>query len=166
MSPTIIAPLSLHAVSHVARLIQVLISEVLKAKHAYRWVDPVIHQDATVGEAIQAAIEGELSGMMVVEWGENNHKKVVGLLTSRDLLRIISAGLKDEKSNDDQHKNRAPNSAPDLDAPESPSHSHVRVPSNVCTALLQKKLSAIVIVIVRHAFTNGKIACMPPSLLV
>jgi CBS domain-containing protein len=57
----------------------------------------VIHQDATVQEAIQTVIEGGLSGMMVVEAAEE-HKKVVGLLTSRDLLRVMAAGLKDGDS--------------------------------------------------------------------
>jgi CBS domain-containing protein len=57
----------------------------------------VIYQDATIQEAIQTVIEGGLSGMMVVE-AEEQHKKVVGLLTSRDLLRIMAAGFKDGDS--------------------------------------------------------------------
>ena len=73
-----------------------LISEVVEAKHSYRWVDPVISQNATVREAIVSTIEGGLSGMMVL--GEGNH--VVGLLTSRDLLRIIASGIVEEESND------------------------------------------------------------------
>jgi CBS domain-containing protein len=46
---------------------------------------------------ITTAIDGGLSGMMVVEahTAEHHHKKVVGLLTSRDLLRIMASGLKD-----------------------------------------------------------------------
>jgi CBS domain-containing protein len=76
--------------------LQVLISEVVEAKHSYRWVDPVISQNATVREAIVSTIEGGLSGMMVL--GEGNH--VVGLLTSRDLLRIIASGIVEEESND------------------------------------------------------------------
>jgi CBS domain-containing protein len=75
----------------------VLISEVVEAKHSYRWVDPVISQNATVREAILSTIEGGLSGMMVL--GEGNH--VVGLLTSRDLLRIIASGIVEEESNDE-----------------------------------------------------------------
>mmetsp|Transcript_48711 Transcript_48711/g.117846 ORF Transcript_48711/g.117846 Transcript_48711/m.117846 type:complete len:735 (-) Transcript_48711:1176-3380(-) len=87
------------------RLRDVPISEVLKAKHAYRWVDPVIYKDATVREAIQTSIDGGLSGMMVVEPISLDHppaslnhshhnKRVAGLITSRDLLRIMAAGLK------------------------------------------------------------------------
>jgi CBS domain-containing protein len=76
----------------------VLISEVLKAKHAFRWVDPVLPRDATVKEAIVSTIEGGLSGMMVVD--PQNHKRVVGLLTSRDLLRIMASGFRDGDSND------------------------------------------------------------------
>jgi CBS domain-containing protein len=69
---------------------------VLDAKHAFRWVDPVIHKDATVREAIQTAIEGGLSGMMVVDAADDGvHKRVVGLLTSRDLLRILAAGIRE-----------------------------------------------------------------------
>ncbi len=42
------------------------------------------------------SIEGGLSGMMVVERApDSGQKRVVGLLTSRDLLRIMAAGLKD-----------------------------------------------------------------------
>jgi CBS domain-containing protein len=83
------------------RLSDVLISEVLDAKHAYRWVDPIIKHDATLKEAIEAVIDGGLSGMMVVEIDENQHKKVLGLLTSRDLLRIMAGGIKDDESNDE-----------------------------------------------------------------
>eukprot|EP00535_Pseudo-nitzschia_heimii_P002970 CAMPEP_0197194124 /NCGR_PEP_ID=MMETSP1423-20130617/28688_1 /TAXON_ID=476441 /ORGANISM="Pseudo-nitzschia heimii, Strain UNC1101" /LENGTH=532 /DNA_ID=CAMNT_0042647495 /DNA_START=725 /DNA_END=2323 /DNA_ORIENTATION=+ len=60
----------------------------------------------TIREAIKTVIEGGLSGMMVIEpINENvplddiNNQRVVGLLTSRDLLRIIAAGLK-EGNND------------------------------------------------------------------
>ncbi|KAL7578064.1 hypothetical protein ACA910_014999 [Epithemia clementina (nom. ined.)] len=76
------------------RLSEVPISEVLKAKHNYRWVDPVIMQHQTVRQAIVAAVEGGLSGMMVLE---PVHKRVVGLVTTRDLLRIMSAGLKENE---------------------------------------------------------------------
>jgi CBS domain-containing protein len=44
---------------------------------------------------ITTVIDGGLSGMMVVEDATDHHKKVVGLLTSRDLLRIMASGLKD-----------------------------------------------------------------------
>ena len=77
------------------RLSDVKISEVLKAKHSYRWVDPVIDRDSTVRQAISTVIEGGLSGMMVLE---PEKKHVVGLLTSRDLLRIMAAGIKDGES--------------------------------------------------------------------
>jgi CBS domain-containing protein len=64
-------------------------------------VDPVIHRDATVKEAIQTVIEGGLSGMMVVEMAENGQqKRVVGLLTSRDLLRIMAHGIKESDGDD------------------------------------------------------------------
>lgn len=81
------------------RLSDVKISEVLKTKHAYRWVDPVIESTATVKDALTTAIEGGLSGMMVVESDEAK-KKVVGLLTSRDLLRILAAGIKEGENGD------------------------------------------------------------------
>ena len=81
---------------------QVPISEVLQAKHSYRWVDPVIYRNATVREAIEVTIAEGLSGMMVLE---TDHKRVVGLLTSRDLLRIAASGFKEgEKA--DQIMNR------------------------------------------------------------
>mmetsp|Transcript_13818 Transcript_13818/g.15344 ORF Transcript_13818/g.15344 Transcript_13818/m.15344 type:complete len:619 (-) Transcript_13818:355-2211(-) len=72
------------------RLSDVPISDVLEAKHSFRWVDPVIDRDSTLREAITVSIEGGLSGMMVVY-----DKKVVGLATSRDLLRTTAAGLRD-----------------------------------------------------------------------
>lgn len=74
------------------------IREVLDAKHSFRWLNPIISQKATIREAIQTTIEGGLSGMMVIEVPEDEHdnnKRVVGLLTSRDLLRMMSAGLKE-----------------------------------------------------------------------
>lgn len=83
------------------RLRDVKISEVLDAKHAHRWVDPMIIHGATLKEAIETVIEGGLSGMMVVEIDSEQHKKVLGLLTSRDLLRVMAAGIKDGDSNDD-----------------------------------------------------------------
>lgn len=59
-------------------------------------MDPVIHKDASVKEAIQTVIEGGLSGMMVVEEDPKDlSKKIVGLVTSRDLLRIMAAGIRD-----------------------------------------------------------------------
>jgi CBS domain-containing protein len=78
---------------------QVSIQEVLDAKHAFRWVDPVIRKDATVREAILTCIEGGLSGMLVVETApEGHHRRVTGLLTSRDLLRIIAAAIKEDEN--------------------------------------------------------------------
>jgi CBS domain-containing protein len=105
-----------------------LISEVLKAKHSNRWVDPVVSKHATVKEAILATIEGGLSGMMVLgddtdvvvehsaPGGSSAHahsaalpseatssrprRVVVGLLTSRDLLRIMALGFKENESSD------------------------------------------------------------------
>eukprot|EP00980_Cylindrotheca_fusiformis_P031571 scaffold26564_cov122-Cylindrotheca_fusiformis.AAC.5 len=83
------------------RLSDVQISEVLDAKHAHRWVNPIIKHDATLKEAIETVIDGGLSGMMVVEIDENQHKRVVGLLTSRDLLRIMASGIKANETNDE-----------------------------------------------------------------
>ncbi|KAL7516577.1 hypothetical protein ACHAWX_001579, partial [Stephanocyclus meneghinianus] len=90
---------------------QVKISEVLKAKHTVRWVEPVISKDSTLSQAITVCIEAKLSGMMVVERGQSTgdssenlgsiekaSQKCVGLLTSRDLLRIVAAGIKAGKS--------------------------------------------------------------------
>lgn len=96
---------------------KVLISEVLKAKDSYRWVEPTISRTATVKQAIETTIDGGLSGMMVLDTNNSinhnnhdnhnsnnddndNHRKVVGLLTSRDLLRIMASGFKDGMSND------------------------------------------------------------------
>ena len=73
----------------------------LRAKHSYRWVEPVISRTATIQEAITAVIDGGLSGMMVLESTASSgddtsmiKNKVVGLLTSRDLLRIMAKGIK------------------------------------------------------------------------
>jgi len=85
------------------------IREVLDAKHAFRWLNPVISQDTKLREAVQTTIEGGLSGMMVIEpttendvySEDNNNQRVVGLLTSRDLLRMVAAGLKDGNSDEE-----------------------------------------------------------------
>lgn len=74
-----------------------MISEVLKAKHSYRWVDPVLHQNSTLDSAIVTIIEGGLSGAMVLD---PESKRVVGLLTSRDLLRIMASGIKEGETGD------------------------------------------------------------------
>ena len=89
----------------------------IQSKHAYRWVNPVISEDATIRNAIPTVIEGGLSGMMVIEAPKNpsekdkdNHtespRRVVGLLTSRDLLRMMAAGFKDENSTDEEIVNK------------------------------------------------------------
>jgi CBS domain-containing protein len=78
---------------------QVPISDILAAKHSFRWVDPVIARNATVKEAIATCIEGGLSGMMVVESKDDKH--VVGLATSRDLLRIMAKGLREHTAPND-----------------------------------------------------------------
>eukprot|EP00571_Detonula_confervacea_P017249 CAMPEP_0172312072 /NCGR_PEP_ID=MMETSP1058-20130122/16569_1 /TAXON_ID=83371 /ORGANISM="Detonula confervacea, Strain CCMP 353" /LENGTH=632 /DNA_ID=CAMNT_0013025421 /DNA_START=73 /DNA_END=1968 /DNA_ORIENTATION=+ len=88
------------------KISSVKISEVLKRKHTLRWVEPVISKDATVKEAITLCIERKLNGMMVVDRSESIKRetttelkqKCVGLITSRDLLRIMSASIKDGKS--------------------------------------------------------------------
>jgi len=87
----------------------------VQAKHAFRWLNPVICQDTTIREAIKTAIEGGLSSMMVIEAiaesEKNKHddgkhnQRVVGLLTSRDLLRMMAAGLK-EGISDEEIMNR------------------------------------------------------------
>ena len=79
------------------RLSDVRIEEVIKAKHSHRWNDPVISRNATVEEVIPTVIEGGLSGMMVVDEDRTSsgHRRVVGLLTSRDVLRIMASGIKD-----------------------------------------------------------------------
>ncbi len=83
------------------------ISEILKAKHTLRWVEPVISKNATVRASIVTCIENGLSGMMVIDEESSSSEdtnqistslergKVVGMLTSRDLLRIINSGLKE-----------------------------------------------------------------------
>jgi len=85
------------------RLSQVPISEILKAKHTLRWVEPVICHTSTVKTAIQTCIEGNLSGMMVVDRDETTSEssrergRVVGMTTSRDLLRMMAAGFKNNE---------------------------------------------------------------------
>lgn len=88
---------------------QVKISEVLKRKHTLRWVEPVISNDATVREAITLCIERNLNGMMVVDRSETIQRKtttelkqkVVGLLTSRDILRMLADSIKEGKSSEE-----------------------------------------------------------------
>lgn len=87
-----------------------MISEVLNAKHSHRWVEPVIPRTATVREAIVTTIEGGLSGMMVLD---DDHNHVVGLITSRDLLRIVASGIKGGETNDQiMSRNVAENMTP------------------------------------------------------
>jgi CBS domain-containing protein len=69
-------------------------------------VDPVIPRTATIKDAIVAIIEGGLSGMMVLEPNKDGKQRVVGLLTSRDLLRIMASGIKDGDTNDSIFENR------------------------------------------------------------
>lgn len=84
------------------RLSDVPISDILKAKHSNRWVDPVISKTATLQEAVETMIDNGLSAAMVVATDDSNDsKKVVGLVTSRDLLRCISMGIKDDESGDE-----------------------------------------------------------------
>eukprot|EP00533_Pseudo-nitzschia_delicatissima_P008111 CAMPEP_0116088520 /NCGR_PEP_ID=MMETSP0327-20121206/5914_1 /TAXON_ID=44447 /ORGANISM="Pseudo-nitzschia delicatissima, Strain B596" /LENGTH=618 /DNA_ID=CAMNT_0003579607 /DNA_START=469 /DNA_END=2325 /DNA_ORIENTATION=- len=84
------------------------IREVLDAKHAFRWINPVIREDTTIREAIKIAIEGGLSGMMVIQattgdlYNEDiKNQRVVGLLTSRDILRMMAASLKEGISDEE-----------------------------------------------------------------
>jgi len=88
------------------KISEVKISEVLKRKHILRWVEPVISKDATVSEAISMCIQLGLNCMMVVDRSDTIRRKtttemkqkVVGLLTTRDLLRLIASTIKDGKS--------------------------------------------------------------------
>ncbi len=82
------------------RVSDVTIREVLKAKHTARWVEPVIPHNATVRDAIVTCISQNISGMMVVDRSDTmkRQQKCVGLLTSRDLLRIIAASIKEGMS--------------------------------------------------------------------
>eukprot|EP00978_Attheya_sp_CCMP212_P008700 scaffold20426_cov47-Attheya_sp.AAC.16 len=104
--PSTIAPGAQDSPEKRRRLSEVKISEVLKAKHTRRWVQPVIPRSATVRDAIITCIEGGLSGMMVVDRDETTTEssrergKVVGMATSRDLLRMMSQGFKDGKTAD------------------------------------------------------------------
>jgi len=89
------------------RISEVPIKEVLKAKHTVRWVEPVLSHDLNVKDAIVTCIDRGLSGMMVVNRGEltsdstrGEKGKVVGLITSRDLLRILASGLKEGVKSD------------------------------------------------------------------
>eukprot|EP00521_Asterionellopsis_glacialis_P014776 CAMPEP_0195298306 /NCGR_PEP_ID=MMETSP0707-20130614/23211_1 /TAXON_ID=33640 /ORGANISM="Asterionellopsis glacialis, Strain CCMP134" /LENGTH=649 /DNA_ID=CAMNT_0040360371 /DNA_START=30 /DNA_END=1979 /DNA_ORIENTATION=+ len=86
------------------RLSEVKIEDVLRAKHSLRWVEPVICQHSTIKEAIKTSIDGGLSGMMVIDQMDN--KRVVGLVTSRDLLRILSGSFKESQLTDEQIMNQ------------------------------------------------------------
>jgi CBS domain-containing protein len=95
------------------KLSSVKISEVLKRKHTLRWVEPVINMDATVRDAITVCIDRKLNGMMVVDKSDTAHRlvanstslelkqKCVGLVTSRDILRMMAASIKSGKSSDE-----------------------------------------------------------------
>ncbi|KAL7534188.1 hypothetical protein ACHAXR_005708 [Thalassiosira sp. AJA248-18] len=88
---------------------QVKISEVLKRKHTLRWVEPVISKESTVREAITLCIDRKLNGMMVVDRSESIKRqtttelkqKCVGLITSRDILRMMADSIKEGKSSED-----------------------------------------------------------------
>jgi CBS domain-containing protein len=75
------------------RLADVPIADILKAKHSHRWVNPIISHTHSIKEAIEICVEGGLSAAMVTD-----DKHVVGLVTSRDLLRCIHLGIKDGES--------------------------------------------------------------------
>lgn len=90
-----------NSVHHKVRVSQVTIAEVLKRKHMLRWVDPVLPVDSTAQQAVVVCIERGLSGMMVVDYAKSKgatmkRGNVVGMITSRDLLRILAAGIKDQ----------------------------------------------------------------------
>jgi len=73
------------------------VSSILKSKHTIRWVDATICQDTAISKAIRVFIERGLGAMMVVDRESNVNQlthmkgKVLGMLTSRDLLRRINA---------------------------------------------------------------------------
>ena len=75
------------------------IASILKAKHTKRWVDCTICKTTTISEAIQVYIQRGISALMVVdrEMHVNSltHQKgkVLGMLTSRDLLRRMAKGI-------------------------------------------------------------------------
>jgi CBS domain-containing protein len=77
------------------RLADVPIGDILKAKHSHRWVNPILSHTHSIQQAIDICIEGGLSAAMVT-----NDKHVVGLVTSRDLLRSIHLGLSQGESGD------------------------------------------------------------------
>jgi len=89
------------------RLRDVTISEVLEAKHAITWNEPVISRDSSIEDAIKVCIDNKLPGMMVIDSIEaednkadsptSENKKVLGMCTSRDLLRIMNKGFKEEE---------------------------------------------------------------------
>lgn len=89
------------------KISMVKISEVLKRKHTVRWVEPVISKDASVREAITLCIERKLNGMMVVDRSENRQTttemktKCVGMITSRDILRMMSDSIKEGKTSEE-----------------------------------------------------------------
>ena len=96
------------------KLADVLVSDVLRAKHSHRYVEPVISKNASVKEAIVTVIEGGLSAMMVLDDTHNNNnsidnnntlknksRRVAGLLTSRDLLRIMASAVQEGISEED-----------------------------------------------------------------
>ena len=80
------------------RLRDVTIAEVLQRKHTERWVDATISKSDTVSDAMQVVIERNLGALMVVDRESNlnteTHQKgkVLGMMTSRDLLRRFSKG--------------------------------------------------------------------------
>lgn len=88
------------------------ISEVLKAKHTLRWVEPTIGRNSTVREAISVCIDRRLSSMMVIDTPDQSslrntsaasmrRSKVVGLATPRDLLRMIKQGYEAGESDEE-----------------------------------------------------------------
>ena len=74
------------------RLRDVPISQVLKAKQQQSSSSrPVIPHTSTLREAVDVCMDRGLSGMLVID-----DQKVAGLVTSRDLLRILHANLSSE----------------------------------------------------------------------
>jgi protein phosphatase PTC7 len=114
------------AVKRRQRISETPVAEVLKQKHAYKWTDYVLKDDATIQDAIVICIERGLAGMMIIKEAETGTESdgdgdgesllssdpssqpskpqkgrdvVVGLITTRDLLHILATGLsRDDKT--------------------------------------------------------------------
>jgi CBS domain-containing protein len=82
---------------------------VLRAKHSDHWVEYTISRSSSLHDAIDVMITRDLSGLMVVDLGASVNEltrqrgKVLGMISSRDLLRRIHQHSLDEWSLDAVH---------------------------------------------------------------